>query len=201
MCLLAACLTGLGCSSAGSGGTAVSSGSKSAQETIEQVAARLQTMLGLPPNSVKRSSRAPSEPEAGVLLEWSGGAQGGGSGYGAGEAEIDVDTGKVLTVLQHLLASSSPGIAQTTAELDAAASRFVSLLGWDDKALAAAGFGSGTGEVISNGDGTVEYAKTWKSHDAQGAPDGGLIDVRVDAAAGMLLSFYYRPGAQKRSPG
>ena len=64
-----------------------------------------------------------------------------------------------------------------------------------------AGFGSGTGEVISNGDGTVEYAKTWKSHDAQGAPDGGLIDVRVDAAAGMLLSFYYRPGAQKRSPG
>lgn len=179
--LAAACVFLAGCGTSNDERTAHAQSARDA--AVAEACRRLESTLGLPAGTVAESSRSPSHPDADVLLEWPD-----------GESEVDLDTGRTLTILQEVPEGAAAGVGVSEAELDAAAVRFAAAQGWDAATLAAEGFTPGEAEMIRRGGEAVEYAKTWVGHDAGGLPNRGLIDVRVDAATGSLLTFFYFPG-------
>jgi len=181
--LLAASLLVSGCGEEAQTGDASEAMTRAA--VIADSCRRLEESLGLPQGAVSESSRSPYNEGADVLLEWAGSC--------TGESEIDLETGRILTILQET-SECAPAREMTEAELNAAADRFAAAQGWNEEALAAERFTLSEAELIRRGGEPLEYVKTWIGHDAAGRPNQGLIDVRVDAKTGQLRAFYYSPG-------
>lgn len=144
---------------------------------------QLEAVLGLPDGAVTRSAEPPFLPGSEIALAWPGG----------GRTDLDLDTGCIVSIIPETLAGSSGELLSTT-ELDAAACRIAELLGWDDATLAAQGFTPEETEIMPHGDAPPEYSKRWVGHDDQGFPNGGLVDVGLDATSGRLLRFMFHPG-------
>ncbi len=155
----------------------------SADVALAQAIERLQAALGLPDGAVTKSSKPPLLPGSGAVLQWKGGT-----------AELAVDTGLIRVIRQDWPAAAKSAPLVANAELDAAATRIATLLGWDDASLAAAHFTPGESKLLPRSETLTEYCKTWVGHDDQGLPNTGLIDVGLDAGTKQLLSFAYFPG-------
>lgn len=184
--LLAVSLLVCGCKEeAQTAETAEASEAAARAAAIADASSRLEELLGLPEGAVSESSRSPYHQGADVLLEW--------RGHCTGESEVDLETGRILSILQETN-ERVPAREMTEAELDAAADRFAAAQGWDEEALADERFMLSEAELIRRGGEPLEYVKTWVKYDAAGRPGQGLIDVRVDAKTGQLRAFYYSPG-------
>jgi hypothetical protein len=151
--------------------------------TVARAIAQVQEALGLSEGSVTVSDKAARLPDADVLL----------SCGGEGEAELDLDTGRVVYLIPGPRDPDS-GLRLPTEELDAKATRLAETMGWDAVALAAEGFTVEEAKLIDHGDAPTEYTKRWRGHDEQGIPNNGLIDAAVDASTGEVLHFFYNPG-------
>jgi len=191
------CVFGAGCSSKDDGGEPVQQSTTTTQaprpqeEVVALAIAQVQTALGLAADAVSKSSTpAGLTEEADVLLKWEG-----------GRAEVDVETGRILTVVQQKSSASMAGALFTQPELEAAALEFARLLGWDAATLAAEGFIIDTSGLIAHAEGADEYHLRWAGHDSQGALTGALIDIRLDASTKSLRSFLFIPPPKPEEEG
>ncbi len=150
---------------------------------IAQAIVRVEAALGLPAGSVKVSGKAARLPGAELLLSCDGG----------GEAELDLDTGRILYLIPGPRDPDS-GVRLPSEVLFEKATRLAETMGWDAAMLASEGFTVEEAKFIDHGDAPTEYTKRWRGHDEQGVPTNGMIDAAVDASTGEVLHFFYNPG-------
>lgn len=150
---------------------------------IAQAIAQVEAAPGLPDGSVTVSEKAARLPDAEVLLSCDGG----------GEAELDLDTSRIVYLIPGPRDPDSD-VRLPSDELDEKATRLAETMGWDAAMLAAEGFTVEEAKLIDHGDAPTEYTKRWRGHDEQGVPTNGMIDAAVDASTGEVLHFFYSPG-------
>ena len=143
--------------------------------------ASLSQAVGVPRAGIKESTLSPMLRGSYMALAWDGGF-----------ADIDV-TGRILTIIQDwpTLDPNTPFL--TDSELDHAANQAAAMLGWNDETLAGAGFTVGKSGIASQV--SAAYVKSWVEHDVSGVLNSGLVELRLDARNGRILSFFFQPGA------
>jgi hypothetical protein len=115
------------------------------------------------------------------VLEWSGGT-----------AYIDTNSGKIVGVIQDRRSGAIQAPFLDNEQLASIARCLVSLMGWDDATLSREGFRPIESAIVSEG--MCEYRRTWAAYTSQGIRTDGLIEVRLDAREGHVVSFFYAPG-------
>ncbi len=107
-----------------------------AQPDLLAVAGKqLQTALGIPEQVVSVStSQNPALPGTDTVLQWDG-----------GRAWVNSDTGAIVGLLQERTEGDNKAPFLEDSQLAEAAASFLASVGWDDIALAAAGFRGGRG--------------------------------------------------------
>jgi hypothetical protein len=143
---------------------------------------RIEAVLELPAGSVARSSGETGLSPGDVMLRWND-----------GHAEVDPSNGRIVMIL-FANNPAHPKTSPSASELDRAATEYVEQLGWDSKSLTADGFTTTETTTYDRGDAPSEFTKRWAGRDEKNLPNGGLIEVALDAATGKLLSFFYHPG-------
>ncbi len=156
---------------------------------VARASGQIEAVLGLPAGAVTVSSdRAEDLSGADVILAW--------EGEGMSRAYLDIDSGRIVAIIPGG-GGESPGTLLSTAELDEAALHIAELLGWDKSTLSVEGFTPEKPILMSHGDAPTEYSKRWAGHDEGGLPNGGLIDVALDAGNAKLLHFFYHAGPRE----
>ena len=143
----------------------------------------LSQALSVPPGDIAQSTRAPSLPNASMVLEWEGGS-----------AEIDI-TGRILMVIQDPLPLGASTRVLSESELSQAADQAAQMLGWDGLTLADAGFTVGQSGIVSQTN--PAYLRRWTGYDTSGVVNDGLVELRLDARDARILGFFFHlgPGA------